>query len=253
MNKKLGSFFQVLSGFVLTLLCFACYLTLVWFFTEKFEWGIWGNAELKLLLKLSILVIGVVQFFYIVPLIFFFKKNEKILRGIELGAGLFILYSCIACSLFIKDRLCNNNVPHSGFYVEKFVIFNKWDQVPASIQNTFKSYLSKGELKYYSEHNTQFKMADPGQPFNETDVGEDPMLPYRRLLFAGESENYSFAYYQKGGIGWSFNLAVFKKTGSKVVLEWYIDPYGKFSHFYLLKLWLKLNDQKNAERNLKFL
>lgn len=51
-------------------------------------------------------------------------------------------------------------------------------------------------------------MADPGGRFNATDV-VDTGLPMRRLVFAGESSNGAFVYYEHGGRGFHYHLAVF--------------------------------------------
>lgn len=54
-----------------------------------------------------------------------------------------------------------------------------------------------------------FKMANPGEKYQETDVVTDPALPFRRLLFAGVSKEKYFIHYEKGGISHSYHVAVF--------------------------------------------
>jgi hypothetical protein len=53
-----------------------------------------------------------------------------------------------------------------------------------------------------------FEMADPGQPFQVTDVILK-RLPRRRLVFAGCSKVNCFIHYEAGGRGHSYSLVVF--------------------------------------------
>jgi hypothetical protein len=58
----------------------------------------------------------------------------------------------------------------------------------------------------------QFALANPGQKYQVTDVIDEPGLPLRRLLFAGESQKDRFIHYEHGGIGHSYAVLVFSKA-----------------------------------------
>lgn len=51
-------------------------------------------------------------------------------------------------------------------------------------------------------------MANPGEPFNKTDL-VDGDLPMQRLIVAGRSDSLWFVYYEQGGVAYSRNLVLF--------------------------------------------
>lgn len=61
-------------------------------------------------------------------------------------------------------------------------------------------------------------IADPGQPFNKTDV-VDSKLPSRQLVTAALSTQYCFVSYWSGGVAMYFETAVFHLSdrGAKVI------------------------------------
>jgi mono/diheme cytochrome c family protein len=66
-----------------------------------------------------------------------------------------------------------------------------------------------------------FNMANPGEKFQVTDVIDEPGLPWRRLFFAGISNDKYFIHYEKGGIAHSSHLAVFAvNSDGKVSFLW---------------------------------
>lgn len=67
-----------------------------------------------------------------------------------------------------------------------------------------------------------FKMANPGEEYQSTDVIDRPGLPWRRLLFAGASEDNIFVLYEKGGRAHSYHVAVFHfGAEKKAKLLWF--------------------------------
>jgi hypothetical protein len=73
-----------------------------------------------------------------------------------------------------------------------------------SMPNTVKQAFAKitGE--------PSFALANPGENYQVTDVDADRILPRRRLVFAGVAGNEWFVHYEKGGIGHSYSIVVFK-------------------------------------------
>jgi mono/diheme cytochrome c family protein len=108
-------------------------------------------------------------------------------------------------------------VPHKLTAAEKahildgeFSIEKTVDHLPDNLKSAF-AHLAK-------EHD--FKMANPGEKYQETDVVE-PGLPDRRLIFAGVSKGRCFIHYEKGGWGHNFHIVVFD-----------VDPAGKVSFLW---------------------
>jgi hypothetical protein len=66
-----------------------------------------------------------------------------------------------------------------------------------------------------------FEMANPGKAYQSTDVIMHPRLPWRRLLFAGISDDKIFVLYEKGGFAHTYHLAVFHlDPKKKIALLW---------------------------------
>jgi mono/diheme cytochrome c family protein len=92
------------------------------------------------------------------------------------------------------------------FTVEKNV-----DRLPANLKSAFASLAKMPD----------FKMANPGEKYQETDVISELGLPSRRLIFAGISKDRYFIHYEKGGIFHSYHLAVFDVSPEgKVTFHW---------------------------------
>src|ERR1700722_2947026 len=60
-------------------------------------------------------------------------------------------------------------------------------------------------------------MANPGQPFNATDVITDLRIPGRRLIFAGALGDKYFVYYEQGGIAHFYKISFFRVSGPDAV------------------------------------
>lgn len=55
-------------------------------------------------------------------------------------------------------------------------------------------------------------MADPGAPFQATDVMVTPRLPARRLVAAGCSADHCLVYYERGGFAHVHQIVLFGKA-----------------------------------------
>ena len=55
-------------------------------------------------------------------------------------------------------------------------------------------------------------IADPGAPFQVTDVITDPSLPIRRMSVAGCSQDHCLVYYERGGIAHVWHAVLFHWT-----------------------------------------
>lgn len=54
------------------------------------------------------------------------------------------------------------------------------------------------------------RMADPGQPFQVTDVVMDRSLPGRRLILAGQAKDLVVVHYERGGFAHQYKLVVLR-------------------------------------------
>lgn len=63
-------------------------------------------------------------------------------------------------------------------------------------------------------------MADPGEDFQRTDVVVDESLPWKRLIFAGQSQKYWIVAYEHGGIGHSYFVAIFEIKNEDARIFW---------------------------------
>ena len=62
-------------------------------------------------------------------------------------------------------------------------------------------------------------IAEPGAPFQITDVVFDRRLPTRRLVASGCSRDHCLVYYERGGIAHSFHVALFHWTPAATKFE----------------------------------
>jgi len=63
-------------------------------------------------------------------------------------------------------------------------------------------------------------IAEPGAPFQATDVITDPNLPSRRLVAAGCSTDHCLVYFERGGIAHTWHVMVFHWTPDATRFEW---------------------------------
>ncbi len=62
-------------------------------------------------------------------------------------------------------------------------------------------------------------IAEPGAPFQFTDVITDPTLPIRRMNLAGCSQEYCLVYYERGGISHTWYAVLFRWTPDRTRVE----------------------------------
>jgi len=65
------------------------------------------------------------------------------------------------------------------------------------------------------------EIAEPGAPYQATDVIVTPRLPFRRLVTAGCSRDFHcLVYYERGGIAHTWQAALFHWTPAATRFEW---------------------------------
>ena len=85
-------------------------------------------------------------------------------------------------------------------------------------------------------------IADPGQPFNTTDLVLDWRLPSRQLIVAAVSEKYCIVSYWQGGLTFDLMTSIFELSDGAVTREWVSDGGG-----------LNFRDLKNTVESGRFL
>ena len=71
-----------------------------------------------------------------------------------------------------------------------------------------------------ASHDPKFRLADPGQDWQETDVVVKPGLPWRRLVFAASSPQYWLLHYERGGRGHSYHFLLVQVQPGASRLVW---------------------------------
>ena len=107
-----------------------------------------------------------------------------------------------------------------------FSIYTSVDSIPRSLVYTLP----------FTDTEAEPVMADPDAVFNMTDVVLDEDLPFKRLIFAGQSDGYWFIYYEQGGWGYGCHLILYE----------YID--NRFEPMMQLNIDCKLPDLEEVRR-----
>jgi hypothetical protein len=63
-------------------------------------------------------------------------------------------------------------------------------------------------------------LAEPGAPFQATDVVTDPRLPWRRLVSAGCAADHCLVHYERGGFAHVHQVIVLSREGDRVRFAW---------------------------------
>ena len=63
-------------------------------------------------------------------------------------------------------------------------------------------------------------LAEPGAPFQATDMVVDPRLPWRRLIAAGCAADHCLVHYERGGFVHVYQVVVLSRQGDGVRFVW---------------------------------
>jgi hypothetical protein len=92
---------------------------------------------------------------------------------------------------------------------ERFQIVTSVRGMPLGVRDALQSLFGSPTLN----------IAEPGAPFQVTDVIVTPNLPIRRLVTAGCSIDHCLVYYERGGIAHTWHVALFHWTPDATRLE----------------------------------
>ena len=92
---------------------------------------------------------------------------------------------------------------------DRFGIVTSIRGLPLGVRDELQNLFGAGSLD----------IAEPGTPFQVTDVVSNAKLPRRRLIAAGCSIDHCLVYYERGGIAHSWHVALFHWTPAATRLE----------------------------------
>ena len=82
--------------------------------------------------------------------------------------------------------------------------------LPLSVREALKALFKRPTLD----------LADPGAPFQQTDLLVTPRLPARRLIAAGCAADHCVVHYERGGFAHVYYVVVFRMSDAGAVFEW---------------------------------
>lgn len=123
----------------------------------------------------------------------------------------FVLMFAAAVTLFTAAQMakpargdagaCSSHSVYEALARDSFSPIRRVADIPPAVITEF--------WRAYGAGDRDHRIADPGEPFQSTDVVDvDMPLPWRRLLFGGASARIVYLYYEKGGLGLSRHLFV---------------------------------------------
>jgi hypothetical protein len=160
-------------------------------------------------MKLRAILKGVTALLVACVLIFAFKVWE-ILRGPDLTPRKLMLEEIPG------DFRLKRAAPLEDAHLldEEFKIVRRVNEILSSYMSTFEySFVT---INNFPPRPGQFRLANPGEPFQWSDLIAKEELPFRRLEFAGWSGSKCFIHYQMGLQGSAFCLAVIDSAKYKI-------------------------------------
>jgi hypothetical protein len=128
-------------------------------------------------------------------------------RRLRIGLGIaLVLGGLVAHASAAATRLSDADRTALPTLVE----LRRVDAVPAGVWTAFATVTT--------DHGSP--MANPGEKWQATDVILEKDLPWRRLIFAGVSDDYCLLHYERGGIAHSFHLMLFRRDGGEWRMVW---------------------------------
>jgi hypothetical protein len=92
---------------------------------------------------------------------------------------------------------------------ERFEVVTSLRGMPLGVRDELGRMFGTGSLD----------IAEPGAPFQATDVVSTPRLPFRRMSKAWCANDHCFLYYERGGIAHTWHAALFHWSPEATKLE----------------------------------
>lgn len=227
--RKLGAF---VAGLLLWMVGFVALAFGLWL------WVWQRRPDGEFIFWLVMVCLGVVQAIWVIPLAIVARRRRALLAGILLGAAL-----GVAGSARLLLSAPNAPIEARVFLAQDFQIQHRWEEIPAPTRRAF--FATVGESCQLQ--GGECRMANEGEPWNETDLNTDDRLPYRRLIAAGESGQQAFLFFEMGGInGGQPVLVVFDKRGGALQPSWWSVVWTRFRSPSMLKAWLRYGRESSV-------
>jgi hypothetical protein len=121
------------------------------------------------------------------------------------------LWSAVAVGGQTPPRMTLSEALRAHVKGERFDIVTSIRGLPLGVRNELQALWGSATLD----------IAEPGAEFQLGDVRVDPTLPTRRLVAAGcSADHHCLVYYERGGRGHVWLLALFHWTPAATRLEW---------------------------------
>ncbi len=121
--------------------------------------------------------------------------------GVTVGIVLFQFISLSCNPKQDAPKLAMDIILH-----DEFVIYTSVDSIPRPLVYALP----------FTDTEAELVMADPDEVFNKTDVILDEDLPFKRLIFGGQSDRYWFIYYEQGGWGYGCHFILFEYIDNSI-------------------------------------
>jgi hypothetical protein len=126
------------------------------------------------------------------------------------------LTSCTAAGSQAPDNAALPASLRAHLQGDRFQIFASLRGLPFGVRDALQGQFGASTLD----------IAEPGAPFQATDVVTTPNLPARRLVAAGCSTDHCIVYFERGGIAHTWHVMVFHWTPAETRFEWGGTPAG---------------------------
>jgi hypothetical protein len=133
------------------------------------------------------------------------RDRAKVVRGI---AGCCLL-AVIACSLGAAPLALPEKL-RAHLKEERLQVVTSIRGLPLGVRDELQTMFES----------TSLDIAEPGAPFQVTDVVLNSQLPRRRLIAAGCSMDHCLVYYERGGNAHTWHVALFHWTPTATRFEW---------------------------------
>jgi len=128
-----------------------------------------------------------------------------------------------------------------AIFTEHFRVVERVADIPGAVMS------AAGQARGPKLAQFKLEMADPGQPFQATDVIVNPALPGRRLIAAYASSDYWILHYEAGGIAHTFHFAAFSWRDGRAHLVWHAEVFHTVATLDDLRRLLRQDDASKVD------
>jgi len=123
---------------------------------------------------------------------------------------------------------------------DTFTVVKTVNELPASVH----------DLLFQHVTSSLDGMADPGEEWQEGDVVGPKLLPFRRLVLAANSAQYSLVYSEQGGFAYQQRIFLYRLAGghARLILQAWIAPSARLLDFNQLRSFIRDGKYRTLEQ-----